>query len=239
MLWVGRRLNPAPPSAKLPLLSPLSRECTVFRTSSSQVALAQRGRRRTLSALVVVLGSAIACSDPIQPRDLVPVVSTTVELYSLNGAPLGAPNALALLSAATIAGVQPAVFRVSDAFTFDLAVDFTGTGPQLIPVKLVGSVLGGQRDVGIQKVDVAFDALTEGPNDGYAFSSTLPIAVGDVIAAVAVQAPYCQGQFVLSSDVYAKIRVVAINTANRTVQLQVVVDPNCGSRRLVVAAPTT
>lgn len=192
-----------------------------------------------MTSCVALLGVAAACSDPIEPPALTPVVQNTVELFSLNGSPPGAPNALALLTPATTAGVLPGATRAGDAFSFDLAVDFTASGPVLLPVKLVGSVLGGLRDVGLRKVDVPFDALTEGPNEGYTFSDPLPIAVGDVVAVVAVQSPFCQQQFVISRDLYAKIRVDAIDPVARTVRLQVVVNPNCGTRGLVVQPPAT
>lgn len=209
----------------------------MFRISPSRFVTTAPVRRRFLPALVALVGLTAACSDPVQPGVLGPVVENTVDLFSLNGSPPGSPNALALLANATTVGVLPGVSRVGDGFNFDLVVDFTPAGPVLIPVKLVGSVLGGQRDVGLRKMDVPFDELTEGPNDGYVFSSTLPIAVGDVFAVVAIQAPFCQQQFSISQDLYAKLEVEAINTVARTARLHVVVDPNCGSRRLVVQPP--
>lgn len=181
-----------------------------------------------------------ACRDSTDSPALISVVQDTVRVWSLNGSPVGTPNALALMGSTGAGFFGPVAFRASPNFLFDLAVDFDASGTvRLYPVALVGSVLGGARNVGLRRYDIPFQDLRTAPTEGYTFDEPFELAVGDVIAAVSVNAPICSGAFVLVPNIYAKLRVDQIDPVRRTVLFRIVADPNCGYRRLTPPSDET
>lgn len=187
--------------------------------------------------MVVLTLTASACGDRNELEPTIPVVDESVRLYSLNGSEPGSPNGLALISSTGAGRFGPVVFRASPNFFFDLAVDFADAGGvRLYPVRLVGSVLGGARQVGLRPYEIPFEQLETAPTEGYEFDESFELAEGDVFAAVSVGAPICTSGFNLIPNIYAKLRVEEIDEVTRSVVLRVVADPNCGFRRLTPPA---
>ncbi|HEU4631298.1 MAG TPA: hypothetical protein VFS08_16215 [Gemmatimonadaceae bacterium] len=191
------------------------------------------GRRAAAAALLLAAGLA-ACGDPLEFEAGFDTVESTVTVHALNDVPIA--YAAAVLLAPSPIGVRPA-----GDYTFDLAVDFDESGAaSLYPVDLIAQpgVISIARTVGIQKLtEVAYGDLERAPNSGYTYGEAVPIAVGDVAAIQSNAHPYCANSF-LSSTLWAKLEVLALDPAARTARFRVRVDPNCGFRGLQTGRPS-
>lgn len=175
--------------------------------------------------LLAVAIAAAACSgNQLYPAQLANAVDT-VTLGALNGADLRWPAAYSVADGLPIRTDQSA------AFDFVYTIDRAGRHV-LLPLQVLGLGSSGSTDPGLQKVTVTFDNLASAPSSGYLPSDTLPIAVGDVIAARSRIA--CS----LGVPEYAKLQILSFDDAQRTMKMQVLANVNCGYRSLTTGVPT-
>ena len=189
------------------------------------------GRRAAAAALLLVAGLA-ACSDPLELKASFDTAESTVTVHALNGTPLAYTAAILLLPAPT--GVRPA-----NDYLFDFAIDFDAGGAALLyPLDAIAQpgVISLARRVGVQKMSVAYADLQRAPSSGYTYGEAVPIAVGDVGAIQSNGHPFCENSFV-SSSIFAKFQVEALDAAARTARVKIRVDPNCGFRGLQSGLP--
>ena len=183
-----------------------------------------------------VLGAAIvasACTNPInlQASDIVSIDTLTVS--ALSGTSPSLPSAVDLFTR------QPVV--VDGSAQFDVAFDILSANQvRVIPVRLVVTSLSGVRLVGLKTAPGTFDALSAAPSGTYQQDSSLTVAPGDIVVFQTTRSlagEFCQ--FAISPFIYAKLSVISIDPAARTIQFQLGADPNCGFRSLQPGLPTS
>lgn len=190
-------------------------------------------RRRPWFVAPFVLLALGACSDPFEVSAQFPTDEAVVTVHALNGT---APE----LSAALLIGPSPQAVRPGPDFFFDLAFDLDGSGQALLyPVDVVARPgAAGNRAVGLQLLPSrTYDEVTRAPAGGFTYQQPLAVRVGDVGVIQANGHPICLSSF-LSTTIWAKFRVEAIDPAARTIRLRVRVDPNCGFRGLETGTPS-
>jgi hypothetical protein len=191
-----------------------------------------KARLVLLAAMFVVVGLN-ACSGPTSLTATLPTTVDSLSIFALSGTPPTYPSGISLLARQTV--------RVDGFASFDVALDIDASGNAVIyPVKLVVSVPGGARPVGLLKVPGIFDSLAIAPTTGYEVDSALVMAPGQVVmvqSAHNLSGDLCQ--FTLSPDIYAKIVVDSVQLASRTLFLRLGLDPNCGFRSFVTGIPTS
>ena len=183
-----------------------------------------------------VFGAAIAasaCTDPIHIKAESSTGVDTVTVYALSGTSPSLPSGLDIFTRQAV---------VVDGFAaFDLAFDIESpTQVRVYPVRFVVTSPSGVRQVGIRKEPGSFDQLTIAPAGVYPTDSTVVLSPGEVAVIQTTRAfpgEYCQ--FALQPYLYAKISVLTIDTAARTIQLQLGIDPNCGFRSFQPGLPTS
>jgi hypothetical protein len=180
-------------------------------------------RGAALAALVAALTVTACGTTSGLPTASIPNVVDTVSLYALDGTPLPAPSGY---------DVQYKVVVRTDRFaSFDFAFNITAAGQ---PVLLPTGALGLGRSSGIQVQSVGFDAVTLAPTSAYVDTTAVPVDSGTV-AVVHSRSTGCAFGAVVFY--YAKIEVLAIDTVARRIDLQVLVDQNCGYRGLELGVP--
>ena len=147
----------------------------------------------------------------------------TVSLYALDGTPLPSPSGYNVAS--------NSVVRTDRFTTFDFAFNITPAGQAVL---LPTGAMGLGQSSGIQVQSIAFDAVTEAPGGAYVDTTAVAIDSGTVavVHSRAVQCSY--GAIVFY---YGKIEVLAVDTVARRIDLQVLVDQNCGYRGLEPGIP--
>jgi len=176
-----------------------------------------------LVSLVAALGliGAAACDDPFA---LGPATSTnfvdTLQLFSVNGTTLDQPSALVLTTKRTY---RLGIDLLPYSFDFLYRID-GDTLPQLVPYGAVASASGVSGRAGYQPSTTPFDAITEGQQSGYVTDSATAIAVGDVFF---LRSGLPNGCFLLI-PYYAKLRVLEIDAATRSVSFEILINNNCG-----------
>lgn len=182
-------------------------------------------------ALAAFAGAIVALSGCREPLNLIATrdtVTDTLVVYALTGTPVAYPTAL----------ITPAhtVVRAEASLDFDVAFDIDAQGNALLyPYNLIVDRTASRRAVGIQKMNVAFDALTRAPTGGYRYDSVTVAPEGTVAVIQAQRLVECQFDF--SSTIYSKIVIDDIDTVNRRISFRILVDPACGFRDLVPGRP--
>ncbi len=115
-------------------------------------------------------------------------------------------------------------------FVFDIYPD---SQPVLIPGAVVGQPAQRGLDPGLLRASVAFDSLTIAVVSGYQTNDTLHAEVGSVFYARANVIPTC----FLGVPPYAKLEVLAVDFAERTMQFRILVNRNCGYKGLEPGIP--
>jgi hypothetical protein len=188
-----------------------------------------RARRRVLiiaPALTLVAAACGSVTDSIANSDTFTYKSA---LFSLNGSPIGAPNAINTPNGATV--------RAEIGYAFDIAFDLDPSGtPVIMTQRTVGSPLGSAGHmVSLQKIPGTFASVTEAPTGGWIADSVLTVAVGDVFG---VRANVAACQIDVSPFMYSKIVVDSVLVSERRLWVSVVTDPNCGFRSFAPGRPT-
>ena len=124
------------------------------------------------------------------------------------------------------------MFAPDGNLDFDLVFDIDDTGkPVLIPVSKI-AICTRTCQVGLQVVtDSSFDQLTKARSKGYTYDTLVTVGFGTPVYIVA-KAGACATDL-YSNDMYAKLVVDSVRTADRSVFFRIVTDPNCGFRSLV------
>ena len=182
-----------------------------------------------------VLGAAFvasACTNPIHITAQAATAVDTVTVYALSGTLPSTPSGLDLFTRKPV---------VVDGFgAFDVAFDIVSqTQVRVLPVKSVVSSPIGVRSVAIRPMPGTFDALLTAPIGIYRPDSAVVISPGDVVVIQTTRAfggEVCQ--YAISPYLYAKLAVLSIDTSQRTIQLRLGVDPNCGFRSFQSGIPT-
>jgi hypothetical protein len=172
------------------------------------------------SALVVLAAAACGSGQTAYYSDYV----DTVTLYALRNTPIRTPSAYSILDVLAV--------RTDTTGAFDFAFDIDSLGkPRIYPA----GVLGLDNTTGIQIVNTPFDNVHSAPTDGYATDSTLQVATGDVF--VARSRASTSSCIYYSLPRYGKFEVLAIDSTQRSITLQGLVDLNCGFRGLDKGLP--
>jgi len=170
---------------------------------------------------------AAACDDTGLIPASFPNTVDTVTLYALRGTPIPTTSAFDIafgIAARTDAG---------EAFDFAFDIDTLGAA-----VVLPAGALGLTPQAGLQFSDKTFDEIDEAPYDDYVVDSVLTVTVGDVFIG---RSRNTSGNcFYLGSlPRYGKFHVLDIDTPNRTLTLEFLVNANCGYRKLEPGFPTS
>lgn len=174
--------------------------------------------------LLVTALSVAACgnSTGLLPATL-PNVVDTISLYALDGTSLTLPSAYVIQS--------KSVVRTDQVSNFDFAFNITPAGQAvLLPT---GALRLGVAS-GIQVQSAPFSSITTAPTTRYADSLAVPVDSGTVVV-VHSRPASCIAGIVFY---YGKIEVLAIDTTARRIDLQVLVDQNCGYRGLEPGLPS-
>lgn len=186
-----------------------------------------------LATAAVITAAVSACKAVTGGQSALPTYTDTLSLYSLNGAPAGAPNAISFFG--TSIGSSPSV-RADASFSFDVAVDVVaGDVVDLYPVRAVASSLAVGHRVGLQLLATSYESVGRAPNTGYHYDSLFVAHAGNVLA-VEFSEPFCAGSF-LSQSMYAKMAIDSVDILNKKTKLHITVDPNCGFRSFASGVP--
>ena len=178
-----------------------------------------------LASLTLVLLSVTACgnSNGLPAAGLENAVDT-VHLFALDGTPLTDPSGFNVQS--------NAVVRTDQSTGFDFAFNIDSTGKAvLLPTGALKLGIGS----GIQLQTVSFDAVTSASTATYVDSLPVVVDSGSVVVAHSRASACSFGSIVFY---YGKFEVLAIDTLARRIDLQVLVDQNCGYRGLSPGFPT-
>lgn len=181
---------------------------------------------RLSSALVpVLLIGAAACGNS---NGLLPAGSAnfvdTVSLYALDGTAVTLPSAFSISANAPIrTDVNP---------LFDFVFNITPAGQAVVlPTGAVGLGIGS----GIQVQSDSFAAVTIAPTSKYVDTLPVPVDTGTVAVVHSRPVTTCIVGVVYY---YAKLHVLAIDTLARRIDMEMLVDQNCGYRGLEPGLPT-
>lgn len=173
-----------------------------------------------LCTALVSLVALTACGDS-GPKASLPNFTDTLTTHAINGSPLGSPSGLWFFFNRAV--------PVDNSFTFDVAFDIDQSSGEtrLYPQALIAGGLVPVRSVGIKRSTANFDDLLRAENSGYAFDSVFVAHGGDVFLVQSNDASAC-GAFSFGTVIYAKLQVLEVNPASRTISSRFTVNPNCG-----------
>ncbi|MGH7529579.1 MAG: hypothetical protein ACREMN_04290 [Gemmatimonadales bacterium] len=185
--------------------------------------------RSLLLALAVAVIAACGDAFPLLPPSI-PNEADTLSLYALHGTPITSPSAI-------VFGFSPTLVRTDRSTNFDFAFDIDTAGRALLfPTGAIG--LG--RGSGTQVATAPFDSLVLAPAAGYDLDSALVVTPGSVVL-LRSRPSTCNTQLVAVYAYYAKLLVLAVDTTSgangRRIDLQILINQNCGYRRLDEGLP--
>lgn len=169
--------------------------------------------------------AVIGCGDDfgLPPAAFENVVDTTT-VFALRGTPIAAPSAYDVVNRRRA--------RTELGELFDFAFDITDEGtPQLFPAGFFGF-----DPAAIVRMNTTFDAIVTAPDEGFVRDSAVTIEVGTVFV-VQSRATSALCSFLGALPRYGKFRVLALDPAERSLQLELLVDANCGYRSLRPGVP--
>lgn len=176
---------------------------------------------------------AVACDDPLALRPAaIENIIDTVAVNALRGTPIGAPSGF------DVAQRVPANTERGDPFDFSFDIDPDGRALVYPP-----GALGLGRDAGLQVIDRAFDRVEEAPIDGYSQDTAVVVEVGSVFvvrsrpflgSGIGDDCPF----FIGALPRYGKFQVLEIDAGSRVLNLEALINVNCGYRGLRPGLPT-
>jgi hypothetical protein len=183
--------------------------------------------RRIAARNVALTGLALlaaACGDTTGlPAPFFTNAVGTVSLFALRGTDITLPSAY------TLDGAQPV--RTDQTTALDFAFDFDSLGaPALFPT---GAINLGQLS-GLQRSTTRFDAITLAPTGGYILDKPIALDTGTVLL---VRSRPTTCSFGVTVSLYAKLRVLGVDSTARRVDFEILVDQNCGYRGLEPGLP--
>jgi hypothetical protein len=196
---------------------------------------------RTLGAGVIACVAVVGCnSDAFSYKPTLAARVDTVTVYALNGTSAALPSGINI-AAGQLSGdtaiLRPLAVPSDGGTVFDLAIDIDPAGAVVAyPAPLV--VRSATRRVGLQKLTTPFDQIGQAPQNGYGYDSVeVSLTTSDVLIVQAQRAGLgerCGDRSTYGYDpvLYAKAQVISVNTVDRSVKMQFVLNPNCGFRGL-------
>ncbi len=187
---------------------------------------------RPLKLLCVVAAGAaavvVACGEPLGllAPSYTNVVDSLVSLYALSGTPVSTPSAYRLEDGATV--------RTDQSVVFDFAFDIDSAGRAVL---LPTGALRLGRASGLQTSAVHFDSIRLAPDRGYQLDSAVVVDSGTV-AIVHSRPTTCGFGLSAAYVYYAKLEVLAVESAARRLRFRILVDRNCGYRGLEPGLPS-
>jgi len=182
---------------------------------------------RLLAGVTVPLFAAACSSGTGLPAATQSNTVDTVSLYSLydDTLPLDLPSGFDLLSNLAV--------RTDRTSGFDFAVNITPDGRAAF---LPTYVLGLSRGAGFIHTNTPFGTILTAPVSGY--QDSLPTVLDSGAVAIMRSRPVtCLTGSVLAY--YGKMQILAIDTTARRVDLEVLVDRNCGYHSLLSGVPSS
>ncbi|HEX2778447.1 MAG TPA: hypothetical protein VHM30_03040 [Gemmatimonadaceae bacterium] len=181
-------------------------------------------RRLLALATIPVVAAIAACQDAYAPKAVYQVSVDTLRLSALTGTPLQSQSAVYLLGHAAITP------GASESFDFALDIDASGKVKIIPRAKVLTCTSICQ--LGTLVSTTTFDSLYDAPSRGYTYDSTTTVTPGQTVVFV-TKDQSCIPSNIATVDVYAKMVVDSVRTADRTIFIRLVSDPNCGFRGLV------
>lgn len=177
-------------------------------------------KKRYAVGIAILVWSAASCSDPFSEflQD-VPLEPTTVELTDYRTAALQQQTAFDMVGERTV--------RVDQTGSWDYLFVTSESGtPQLAPFAAVSGLFS---EAGLQHVDETFEGLRTAPSSGYVTDEPIPVAEGDVLAAISRRDPGVSGR----CRYFGKIEILEIDESTGTIRFMHLINPNCEDRVLV------
>jgi hypothetical protein len=177
------------------------------------------------AAAVTMAALTDACSTTTGlPAPAIRDTVDTVSLYAIRGTPLNTPSAYSLAGRQTV--------LIQETTVLDFAFDFDSLGaPALFPTGAIHLGTGS----GLQITTSPFDSVKVAPTANYIFDKPVALDTGTVVL-VSSRATPCV--FGVSASLYAKLRVIRVDSTARRLDFAILVDQNCGYRGLEPGLPT-
>jgi len=186
---------------------------------------------RPLVILSLILGPvlAVACGDPFAlPRATLTNIVDTVSLYALSGTPPRTPSGYYLGS--YLSPPVPVLIQNGDGFDFAVDLD-SAYRPVLLPT---GALRLG-RASGVQRTTLPFDSIKIAPASGFQLDSAVTFDIGE---RAIVHSRNVSCSYGIPAFYYAKLQLLAVDSASRRITFQILVNDNCGYRGLEPGVPT-
>jgi hypothetical protein len=181
-----------------------------------------------VSPLHFALLASVACSDTSGLPD--PTFNNeerTETLYALTGTPVGTPSAYAIHGSRRV--------RTDESQDFDFAYNVEADDrPVFVPRAVLGIDPNTSVQPGLQPTSLSFEGMIEAPTNGYITEQVVPIAIGDRFF---VRSRIGPNICAIGVPKYAKLEVVSIDAATRSVTFRVLTNNNCGYRGLQPGLP--
>lgn len=162
----------------------------------------------------VVAAGFTACDDPFAAFLLdVPETPSEATLFDFVTGRLQDPPAFDLVASSPV--------RVDQTREWDFLFRVTGGVPELAPF---GAATDSVTDAGLRRVERSFESILVAPDQGYDLTEAQAVAVGDVFIARSRVNP----RQLISCSQYAKLEILEVDLAARTVTFRYLVNPNCG-----------
>ncbi|HEU4570178.1 MAG TPA: hypothetical protein VFS07_06375 [Gemmatimonadales bacterium] len=182
---------------------------------------------RLRHALIATLLGVVAAACSNQDNLLQPTSENFVDTVTL-GALHG--TSISLASGYSVAAAAPIRTDISSAFDFVYDLDSAGT-PGFYPAAVLGVIPAAKTNPGLQRSDLPFDSITIAKSNGYITDSVLAVDTGDVF--IARSRISCS----IGVPLYAKLRILSVDTAAKSVVFEILNDGNCGYRGLEPGLP--
>ncbi len=178
----------------------------------------------TLAVTSLVL-LAVACSDTTGlPKASLENTVDTVSLFALSDPVVQQPSAYLLQGKLRV--------RTDQSTLLDFAFDFDSLGrPALYPT---GAIHLGTAS-GLRPATTVFDSIKIAPTGGYELDKALTLDTGTVLL-VRSRLITCLNN--IRVPLYAKLRVLGVDTTAQRLDFEILVDQNCGYRGLAPGLPT-
>jgi hypothetical protein len=174
----------------------------------------------------VVCAILASCGNPFGlPSAFITNAIDTVSLFALSGTPVYQPSGYLLYGGARI--------RTDLTSQLDFAFDIDTAGRAvLVPTAALKLGTGS----GFQNSALVFDSIKVAPTSGY--NDTTAFVVTDSVLPVhSSPGNSLSCTFNVSYPLYAKLHVIQIDTAERSIKFEILSDLNCGYRGLETGLP--
>lgn len=183
-----------------------------------------------LFCVTVAAATAIACDDPLAllPAEIENEVDT-LTLFALRGTEIADPSALNIVGRATA--------RTDRGEPFDFAYDIADDGTaKLYPAGVFG-LAGGAGILVISRPPAdSFATVLTAPDGGYVTDSSVTIEPGVVFVGRS-RSTSAACNLGTSLPRYGKFRILTVDMPMRTVQIEALMNANCGYRGLEPGLP--